>query len=244
MKKVDRSSSTPLHVQIQTYIKDMIRSGMLKEGDALLPEREICREQNVSRMTVNKAINQLVSEGLLYRVQGKGTFVSEKKKKYRFHNVKGFTDVMKDKGIDIKTDILKFEMLLPDNKIRKKLDIEDENENVYKITRLRYVEEEPFVLETAYLSERVCGGMTKGMLDNKSLYALLSEKYGYKVKRVDQVIEPIEIAGNMGELLQCEKGRLALKIQRKSYTETGIPIEYTVSIIRSDKYQYEINIGM
>ena len=77
MKRVDRSSSTPLHVQIQTYIKDMIRSGDLKEGDALLPEREICREQNVSRMTVNKAINQLVSEGLLYRVQGKGTFVSE-----------------------------------------------------------------------------------------------------------------------------------------------------------------------
>lgn len=80
MKKVDKTSSVSIHIQLKSIIKDMIESGELKEGDVLLPEREICKEQEISRMTVNKAINALVSEGILYRKQGKGTFVAQKKK--------------------------------------------------------------------------------------------------------------------------------------------------------------------
>lgn len=244
MKKVDKTSSVSIHIQLQSIIKDMIESGELKEGDVLLPEREICKEQEISRMTVNKAINALVSEGILYRKQGKGTFVAQKKKKYQFNNVKGFTEVMKSRGIDIKTDIIKFEILNPEDIIMEKLGIIDKRENVYKIKRIRYVENEPFGYEIAYIPEKVCGGMTKGMLDDNSLYKILENEYGYKVARVEQIIDPIQVDTKVSEKLQCEKGRLALSIQRTSYTEDEKIIEYTVTIIRSDKYQYEINIGM
>ena len=244
MKKVDKTSSVSIHIQLQSIIKDMIESGELKEGDVLLPEREICKEQEISRMTVNKAINALVSEGILYRKQGKGTFVAQKKKKYQFNNVKGFTEVMKSRGIDIKTDIIKFEILNPDDIIMEKLGITDKRENVYKIKRIRYVENEPFGYEIAYIPEKVCGGMTKGMLDDNSLYKILENEYGYKVARVEQIIDPIQVDTKVSEKLQCEKGRLALSSQRTSYTEDEKIIEYTVTIIRSDKYQYEINIGM
>lgn len=244
MKKVDKSSSVSLHIQLKSIIKNMIESGELKEGDVILPEREICKEQKISRMTVNKAINALVSEGVLYRIQGKGTFVAQKKKKYQFNNVMGFTEVMKRRGIDIKTDIIKFEILNPNEDIMCKLGISNPKENVYKIIRLRYVEEGPFVYEIAYIPEKVCGGMTKGMLDNNSLYKILESEYGYKVARVEQIIDPVEINGKISEKLQCETGRLGLNIQRTSYTSDDRIIEYTVSIIRSDKYQYEISIGM
>lgn len=244
MKKVDKNSSVSLHVQLKSIINDMIKSGELKEGDVLLPEREICKEQEVSRMTVNKAINALVAEGILYRKQGKGTFVSEKKKKYRFNNVKGFTEVMKSRGIDIKTDIIKFEILNPKENIMKKLGITDKKENVYKIIRLRYVENDPFVYEIAYIPEKVCAGMTKGMLDDNSLYKILENEYGYRVARVEQTIDPLKLEHNIGEKLHCEKGSLALDIRRTSYTTDDEIIEYTISIMRSDKYQYEINIDM
>ena len=244
MKKVGKSSSVSLHIQLKEIINDMIKSGELKEGDVLLAEREICKEQEISRMTVNKAINALVSEGVLYRKQGKGTFVARKKKKYQFNNVKGFTEVMKSRGIDINTDIIKFEILNPDEIIMEKLGIVDKKENVYKIIRIRYVENDPFGYEIAYIPEKICGGMTKGMLDDNSLYKILENEYGYKVARVEQIIDPIQIDGKISEKLRCEKGRLALNIQRTSYTEDDKIIEYTVSIIRSDKYQYEINIGM
>lgn len=102
MKIVNKSSNIPLHTQLSSIIREMIETGELKEGDAIMPERELCNIQNVSRMTVNKTIVGLVTEGLLYRVQGKGTFVAKQKKKYQFSNVKGFTDVMKEKGVNIK----------------------------------------------------------------------------------------------------------------------------------------------
>ncbi|MCC0662266.1 GntR family transcriptional regulator [Clostridioides sp. ZZV14-6154] len=240
MKIVDKSSNIPLHTQLSAIIREMIETGELKEGDAIIPERELCNIQNVSRMTVNKTIVGLVTEGLLYRVQGKGTFVAKQKKKYQFSNVKGFTDVMKEKGVNIRTDILSFEMELPDDLVKRKLEISDNTTNIYKIIRLRYTDGEPFGLEIVYLSEEMCKGLTKGILDNSSLYRVLNEKYGYKIQKAEQVMEPIILSDEESKLLETEEGSLALKLHRNSYNKEGNPIEYTISIFRTDKYQYEI----
>lgn len=240
MEKINKDSVIPLHIQLNSIIKKMIENGELKPGDAIIPERELCSIQNVSRMTVNKAIIGLVSEGLLYRVQGKGTFVSKNKKKYQFSNVKGFTDVMKEKGITIRTDILSFEMEIPSELIKNKLKIDNEETNVYKVVRLRYTDGEPFGIETVYLSEDTCKGFTKRMLDNNSLYKMLGENYNYKIQKAEQVMEPVILSEEECRILDAEEGTLALKLQRNSYNVEGKPIEYTISIFRSDKYQYEI----
>ncbi len=240
MEIVDKNITTPLHIQLSSIIRKMIEDGELKEGDAIIPERELCSRQNVSRMTVNKAIMGLVSEGILYRVQGKGTFVAKEKKKYEFSNVKGFTDVMKEKGINIRTDILSFEMEVPSDLIKNKLNIKDEKTNVYKVARLRYTDGEPFGIETVYLSEQMCKGFTKGMLDNNSLYKMLSENYNYKITKARQTMEPVILSEEESNILDTEEGSLALKLQRNSYNTEGKPIEYTISIFRSDKYQYEL----
>lgn len=240
MEIVDKNITTPLHIQLSSIIRKMIEDGELKEGDSIIPERELCSRQNVSRMTVNKAIMGLVSEGILYRVQGKGTFVAKEKKKYEFSNVKGFTDVMKEKGINIRTDILSFEMEVPSDLIKNKLNIKDEKTNVYKVVRLRYTDGEPFGIETVYLSEQMCKGFTKGMLDNNSLYKMLSENYNYKITKARQTMEPVILSEEESNILDTEEGSLALKLQRNSYNTEGKPIEYTISIFRSDKYQYEL----
>ena len=240
MKIVNKDSMVPIHTQLSSIIREMIESGELKEGDSIIPERELCNIQNVSRMTVNKAISNLVSDGILYRVQGKGTFVSKQKKKYQFSNVKGFTDVMKEKGISIKTDILSFEMEIPSELIKSKLGINDNSTNVYKIVRLRYTDGEPFAIEVVYLSEITCKGFTKGMIDNNSLYKILKETYNHKITKATQSIEPIILCEDESKILEAEEGSLALKIQRNSYDIQGEPIEYTISVFRSDKFQYEL----
>ena len=81
MKRVDKNLDIPLHTQLYQIIKDMIKNEELVEGASLMPERELCKLQNISRMTVNKAIMNLVNEGILERQQGKGTFVAYKKQK-------------------------------------------------------------------------------------------------------------------------------------------------------------------
>lgn len=240
MKLVDKEGSIPLHIQLSSIIKEMIDSKELREGNLIIPERELCTIQNVSRMTVNKAIMSLVSEGILYRIQGKGTFVANKKEKYQFSKLKGFTQVMKEKGVNIKTEVLSFEKIAPSEIIREKLQINSNTINVYKISRLRYIENEPFGIEIAYISENMCNNLTQDMVDNKSLYSVLQNHYNYIIKKANQMIEPIILSKEESEILKVEENSLALKIHRNSYEERGCPLEYTISIFRSDKYQYEI----
>ena len=152
MKIVDKNIDTALHIQLYQIIKDMIESNQLKEGASLMPERELCNLQNISRMTVNKAITNLVNEGLLERRQGRGTFVSYKKQQYRqqyrFQKLKGFTEVMNERGFNIKNKILAFEICTQNKIIRDKLEIKNEYDLIYKIKRLKIIDNEPFALET------------------------------------------------------------------------------------------------
>ncbi|MGL5716848.1 MAG: GntR family transcriptional regulator [Paraclostridium sp.] len=240
MELVNKNSEVSLHIQLMTIIKEMINSGQLKPEDSIIPERELCTIQNVSRMTVNKAIVNLVNEGFLYRVQGRGTFVSATKQRNRFSSMKGFSEVMKDKGIHIKTDILSFEESEADDYIRKELNIIDTNEKIYRVERLRYIEEDPFGIEISYIPKHMCKDLEKELVNNRSLYSILSDTYDYKMKKAEQIIEPIMLSSEEANLLKQEVGTLALKLKRTSYIEDGTPVEYTISIFRSDKYQYEI----
>lgn len=80
MKIVSKSSPLPLHYQLKMILQEMIENEELLPGDTIPTERELCEIQKISRMTVNKAILSLVSEGILYREQGKGTFVAKKRR--------------------------------------------------------------------------------------------------------------------------------------------------------------------
>lgn len=240
MKKVDKNIDIPLHIQLSQIIKDMIRDKELLEGTFLMPERELCKVQEVSRMTVNKAILSLVNEGLLERKQGKGTFVAYKKQKHKFQNLKGFSEVMSEKGLKVKNKILKFELKTQNSNIREKLNIQYENELIYEIERLRIIEEDAFALEKVYLPQYMCSGLTKELLEENSLYTLFKDKYHYKTKKAVQTIEPITLNKHEADSLNQKINSLALKIDRVVYTDDEEIIEYTISIFTNDKHQYQI----
>lgn len=243
MKLVNKNIEIPLHIQLMKIIREMIDLGDLKPGDSIIPERELCNIQNVSRMTVNKAIVNLVNEGFLYRVQGKGTFVSAQKERNRFSSMQGFTEVMKNKGMDIKTDILSFEENEKDEYIRQVLKINNEDEKVYRVERLRYIENEPFGIEISYIPKSICNNLKNDLKESNSLYHIINEVYGYKMKKAEQIIEPMILSEEESKLLKQSKNTLALKLKRTSYTDGDLPVEYTISIFRSDKYQYEITLN-
>ena len=240
MKRVDKNLDIPLHTQLYQIIKDMIESGELLEGASLISERELCKLQNISRMTVNKAIINLVNEGLLERKQGKGTFVAYKKQKYRFQKLKGFTEVMTDRGFSIRNKILEFEVSTQDKHIREKLEIKDKDELIYKIKRLRIIDNDPFALETVYIPEKMCKGLEEKLKENESLYRIFREEYKYKTEKAIQTIEPISLSKDISDLLNKDINSLALKFDRKVYIKEGNILEYTISIFTSDKHQYQI----
>ena len=234
MKIVDKNLDIALHIQLYQIIKDMIESKELEEGASLMPERELCKLQNISRMTVNKAIINLVNEGLLERRQGKGTFVSPKRMN------QDLISFMSERGFNINNKILEFEIGVQNKIIRENLSIKNEHELIYKIKRLRIIDNEPFALETVYIPEKMCAGLKEVLKEEDSLYRVFREEYNHKIEKAIQTIEPITLNKESSKLLNRDINSLALKFDRKVYTKDQSILEYTISIFTSDKHQYQI----
>ncbi|WP_027624131.1 UTRA domain-containing protein [Clostridium lundense] len=242
MRKICKSSPLPLHYQIKEILQEMIENEELKTGEVIPTEREICEIQGVSRMTVNKAIMSLVNEGLLYREQGKGTFVAKPKENQQISELKGFTEEMAEKGLKTDTEILSFQIKEVTKKIKSMLCMSNSENNIIEINRLRRSEGEPVAIETVWIPYNLCPDMTEEVITGKSLYSTFREKYGYCLVKAKQTIEPIMLNEYEAELLNQNEGSLALMFRRTTYTENGTPVEYTKAIYRSDIYKYEITL--
>lgn len=240
MRLVDKNSQTPLYLQLIEIIKEMINNNELQEGHYLMSERDICKIQNVSRMTVNKAIINLVNEGVLERRQGKGTFVSYKKQKLTYEKMQGFTEIAQGKKLKVKNKILKFKLNKPSDNVKKYLQLTDDSSLVYEIERVRFIDEDPTILEKIYILEHMCPGLSQEIIEENSLYKLYREKYMHKTQRAKQVINPILLNKTQSKLLRVDLNSLALKIDRVVFTDKEEILEYTSSLFITDKHQYEI----
>ncbi|GAA0743360.1 GntR family transcriptional regulator [Clostridium oceanicum] len=240
MRKVSKQSPLPLHYQIKEILQEMIENEELNPGDLIPTERELCEIQGVSRMTINKAIMSLVNEGLLYREQGKGTFVAKPKQKQEFTGLKGFSEEMKEKGFKTSTEILSFDIKEATRKIKDVLCMKDTK--VIEIERLRKTEKSPISLEIVWIPYNLCKNMTRDSIDGESLYKTFKEKYGYNLTKAKQTIEPIMLNDYQSEYLNQEENALSLMVERTTYIENSIPIEYTKAIYRSDIYKFEMTL--
>lgn len=240
MKRISKDNPIPLHYQIKEILQEMIENEELKPGQSIPTERELCEFQGVSRMTVNKAIMSLVNEGLVYREQGKGTFVSIAKVNREISQLKSFTEQMQENGVVSKTKILSFKVIEATKKYRHELKMPEDENKIIEIKRLRFSDEQPVAIETAWLPYHLFKGMTRDIIENKSLYQIFREKYGYYPDKAKQTIEPTMLNDYESKLLNQEKSALALIFRRTTYLENETPIEYTKAIYRSDKYKYQI----
>lgn len=205
-----------------------------------MSERDICKIQNISRMTVNKAIISLVNEGILERRQGKGTFVSYKKQNLTYAKMQGFTEIAQNKKLNVKNKILKFELKTPSNKVKEYLQLEDIDSLVFQIERIRFIDDEPTILEKIYIPEYMCPALSEDLVSNNSIYKLYREKYLHKTQIAKQVINPIILNKSQSKTLNVDSNTLALKIDRVVFTDKDEVLEYTSSLFITDKHQYEI----
>lgn len=240
MRKVLKDNPAPLYYQIKQILLETIENGELKPGELVPTEKALCELHGVSKITVNKAIMELVNEGVLYREKGKGTFVAKPKEKHQLNQLKGFTEEMKEKGLNTDVKILSFHTREATKQIKLALNMKDTDNKIIEITRLRISDNSPVAIETAWIPYNLFPDMTREMIEGKSLYSIFREKYGYYPKRAKQTVEPIMLNDYESMLLGRPSSSLALMFQRNTYIEDGTPIEYTKAIYRSDKYKYEV----
>jgi GntR family transcriptional regulator len=153
-----RRAEPAAYVQIEEELAERIRTGMLRPGDRIPPERELAEQMQVSRMTVRQALGRLADRGLLVRERGRGTFVSEPKLIQSLSHLNGFYDQMISQGILPSSRLLSGQEVLASAAVAQVLDLRI-GEPLYKVVRLRLGGGVPLALETSFFPARLVPGL-------------------------------------------------------------------------------------
>ncbi|MBU3145156.1 GntR family transcriptional regulator [Clostridium sp. CF012] len=239
MKSIDKDSGIPLYVQLMDIVIKDIEECM-KERDKLLSERDFCEKYDVSRSTVRQALLELESEGYIYKVHGKGTFVLPKRMKQDLLKFYSFTEEMKRNSRNPTSKVLSFEIIECNEKISGRMNLKI-GDTIYKFTRLRLADDVPMIIETSYIPYNRFPGITKFDLESKAMYDIFSKRFNAKFTMAEEYFEPVMTNENEASHLKISKKIPSLKIERFTY-EQGEVIEYTVSIARGDKFKYHVTL--
>jgi GntR family histidine utilization transcriptional repressor len=163
----------PRHSEIKSYLLEQIRSGALQPRDKTESENELARRFSVSRLTVQRAIRELVAEGRLTRVQGSGTFVAPKPKGFSLFEVRDIADELRQQGGDPRTVVLIQRQCMPDEKVRGLLELAD-GDPVFEAVLLRKNGDQPVAIETRYVRREAYPDFLEHDFEVESIYEFLA----------------------------------------------------------------------
>ncbi len=222
----------PLYLQLQDALRRSIDSGLLKAQQALPAERDLASDFAVSRITVRKALDGLVGEGMLVRRQGAGTFVAGRVEK-QFSKLTSFSEDMATRGRTARSEwINKSEgAVVPEESLTLGL---SPGTLVYRFHRVRYADDLPMALEYSTISGFGLPGIDAV---GSSLYAAL-DAAGFRPTRALQRLRAVLFDAERAALLGVDKGAAGLFIERRGFVEDGRAIEMTQSWYRGDAYDF------
>ena len=236
------AGSGPLYLRLRNRVERAISDGLLSDGDALPSERDIAELADVSRVTVRKAVQDLVRDGVLVQRHGSGTFVSRPVARVEqpLSRLTSFTEDMSRRGWNARSQWLQKGVFAPSREEMVTLGLAPGDE-VVRIDRLRIADELPLAIERASISTQM---FPDPETVETSLYAAL-DVYGFRPVRALQRISATKLRAEDAELLGLEAGDAGLRIERISYLESGRVVEFTRSLYRGDAYDFvaELTIG-
>jgi GntR family transcriptional regulator len=236
----EQDSAVPRYYQLKEIIREQCASW--EPGQLIPSELDLCQMYSVSRTTVRKALDHLTQEGLLYRIQGKGTFVAPPKLRERFvHQAGGIYEDMASRGITIRTQVLEQAVIPASKLVAPELQLVV-GSPVIKLVRLRFVGDEPLLVSTTFLPYRSFPRLENEDLTNASLYAVLREKYGVRLGHGTRLVEAMPCTDEEAELLHIAPTTPLLVVTSTMYDTEGRPVEYWFARHRGDRSQIEIAV--
>ena len=233
--QIDPSSFTPYYVQIFEQISTLIKQGKLSEGQVLCSEGELARALRISKMPIRQAFQKLRSESFLVIAKGKKPVVGSGRVPWNFQQLRGFSEEMRRRGLIPSAHLLSTDLLQPDLEVAQALKLSPK-EKVYRIKRLRFVDDQPVAVVTSYLPARIFLGIDKQDLSKQSLYYVFEHVYRRKLERAEEDIGAVTAAAEIAEILQTSVGSPLLSIRETTYDSQNIAIEYSLSLLRADRY--------
>ncbi|MDB5763608.1 MAG: transcriptional regulator, GntR family [Herminiimonas sp.] len=232
------SLSLPLYKEVKHQMVAALSASEWKPGEAIPAEKQLCARFGVSIGTLRKAIDELVAENILVRQQGRGTFVTVHNRGprlFRFFNYERH-DGHKDYA---KFTLIRFGKAKADKACAARLGIAA-GAKVFHIVTVRSVGSEPIMVEDIKLSEALFPGMTKAQLSSRPipLYSQYQNDYDINIVRIEEGVRATLATAAHAKLLNIEPGAPLLQVHRVAYSYNDQPVEYRVSYVNTEHYQY------
>lgn len=240
--KLDPKSPLPLYYQLRTLLKKEIERRTWKEEEMIPSEKEISASCCISVGSVRKAIDSLVQDGILFRKQGKGTFVV--KQDFRLTYIRFFHSSGKESKHDIMpvSEVLTVNIESPQPDVKQILKLGN-TDRVIVVKRLRRRKDVPVLLEILFLPKRYFPSFNRSDFAEDPLYPMYNKKYRVFVIGADDYYEPKVANAKEAEALGIQPGDPVIFIERISYTHGDKPVEYRKCTGRGDLFRYHAVLG-
>jgi GntR family transcriptional regulator len=236
MSQVSRSG-VPAYLRIQGAILKRIEGGQLKPGDAVESERLLAKSYGVSLMTARHALVSLEREGMVERRRGSGTFVAPPK--IHFNKLMSFSEQLAGRSLASSSKVVYLKVVDDEHEIAARLALPS-NSRLLKLERIRMGADEPFALETCYLSAEEFSGLSRQALERGSLFSLLEREYGAEIAHADEEIDATLPDRTTARLLGIGTEQPLLRIRQTIYSTKGKPTVYVLGLYRADRHMLRI----
>lgn len=219
---------------LEEQIDEFIAEHHLQPHDRLPTERKMCEMWNCNIITLRRAIQRLANEGVLYSIQGSGTYVADRKVERNLWQFSSFSQAMRQSGATLGNRLISQSMVEANKVLARSLKV-PLGEKIIVTSRLRIVNGTPFALENSYIPYRLCNGLEAHDLEQNSLFEILRVHYGIIPVRATQEIEIYYVEGQEAQLLDLPDGEAVLLLSDVAFDAQQNPIEYAQSLTRGDR---------
>ena len=235
--------SVPRHQLIRQIVRRKIISGELAAGERLPPEIELARLYGVSRITTTQALSALVSEGLIVRQQGRGTFVARRvDRKVRVARVTGSLEDLIQDARGVRTKLLGYEEVSAPPDVAELLEVRA-GSPLMLITRLRLIGGSPLILARNYMRTEWARCLDPGKVDwDRTILELLEREAGLTIDIGQQTIQAETADATVATVLQVPVGSPVLQVRRLDISRKRGLIQYVISDVRADRYIYSMDL--
>jgi GntR family transcriptional regulator len=231
----------PLYAQIKDTLRERILDGTYAPHSQMPSEHALCEMFGVSRITVRQALGDLQKEGLVFRLHGKGTYVSKPKAFQNVTSLQGFAEAMSSMGYEIVNQLRHFAVVKANRQVAEKLGV-PEGSPVTEIHRVRLLNREPVSLELTWLPEALGKRVASADLATRDIFLVLENDCGVPLGHADLSIEAILADDDIVDALRVEEGSPVLRIERLTHDAAGHPLDYEHLYFRGDAFQYRLRI--
>ena len=228
------SGATPLYIQLHDIISEKISSGEWQPNTMIPSENKLSEYYGISRMTVRNVITQFVTEGMLTRIQGKGTFVSAPKYELTSLHYSGIRAQLEEMGHLVETRLISMRKKPADDYEARKLEI-PAGSQIFVMKRVRSANGVDISYHETFIPAALCEGLEKKDLISEQLCKILSTDYQLNCSRSVETLESYAADASKAKYLDVPTGFPLLYLKNQLYTKEGLIYEYTRIFFRGDK---------